>query len=218
MKKLVLGLFVVSLAGCMTTDPYTGEQKTSNATKGAGIGAVAGAIIGAATSSSKDREKGILVGAAAGAAIGGGVGNYMDKQEAELRDELQGSGVQVVRSGNQIELIMPGNITFDTNVSSVKADFYPTLNSVAKVIVKFDETRVFVQGHTDSTGSLELNQRLSEDRANSVARYLAGQGVAQSRIETEGYGPRYPIADNSTAAGRAQNRRVEIELYVPNAN
>jgi len=218
MKKTILAVLMVTLAGCATTDPYTGEQKTSNAGKGAAIGAIGGAVLGAMTSSSKDREKGILIGAAAGAAIGGGVGAYMDKQETELRQELQGTGVQVVRNGDQIELVMPGNITFDTNVSSVKADFYPTLTSVAKVIDKFDETLVLVEGHTDSTGSMELNQRLSEERASSVGRYLIGQGVAASRIQTQGYGPRYPIADNATPEGRAQNRRVEIQLYVPSAN
>lgn len=209
-------MFVISLllfvAGCATQDAYTGEKKTSSATKGAGIGAVTGAIIGAATSSKKDREKGILTGAAAGAAIGGGVGYYMDQQEKKLRERLAGTGVQVRREGNDLYLIMPGNITFATGRYEIRSDFYPVLNSVADVLKEFQKTAVKVSGHTDSTGSAQFNQTLSEQRADSVKDYLVNRGVASGRVHSVGYGFRYPIATNDTAAGREQNRRVEIQL------
>src|SRR5690554_8172148 len=140
-KKTILAFAVatVGLSGCMTYDPYTGEEKTSNATKGSIIGAIGGAAIGAATSSSSDRGKGALIGAAGGAAVGGGIGYYMDRQEAELRHKLEGSGVRVVRNGDQIELVMPGNVTFDTNQSSIRPAFNNTLESVSLVLKEFDK-------------------------------------------------------------------------------
>ncbi|MAN52799.1 MULTISPECIES: OmpA family protein [Marinimicrobium] len=212
MKRLLALCAIFTLAACTTTDPYTGEEKTSNTAKGAGIGAVAGAIIGAASASKSDRKKGALTGAAAGAAIGGGVGNYMDRQEAKLRDELQGSGVQVRREGDRLYLIMPGNITFATGRYEIRSDFYSVLDSVAKVLAEFDQTAIKVSGHTDSTGGDQLNQTLSEQRAASVRDYLIRRDVAAGRIQAYGYGPRYPVASNSTAEGRAANRRVELEL------
>lgn len=212
MKRLLALCAIFTLAACTTTDPYTGEQKTSNTAKGAGIGAIAGAVIGAASSSKSDRKKGALTGAAAGAAIGGGVGNYMDRQEAKLRDELQGSGVQVRREGDRLYLIMPGNITFATGRYEIRSDFYSVLDSVAKVLAEFDQTAIKVSGHTDSTGGDQLNQTLSEQRAASVRDYLVRRDVAAGRIQAYGYGPRYPVASNSTAEGRAANRRVELEL------
>lgn len=218
MKKLQ-GLIAVSIVsftmGCQTTDPYTGEKKNTSATSGAVVGAVAGAIIGAASSSRKDRKKGALIGAAAGGALGGGIGHYMDQQEEELRQRLEGSGVRVVRNGNEITLVMPGNITFDTGKSDIKRDFHETLASVALVLKEYDETRIEVLGHTDSTGGAALNQRLSEERADSVGSYLRGHGVESNRIVTNGFGPRYPVATNTTAEGRAANRRVELKLLPP---
>ena len=214
MNKLLLptALSVSLLAGCATVDPYSGEQKTSNTAKGAGIGAVTGALIGAATASDDDRGKGALIGALGGAAIGGGIGYYMDRQEAMLREKLQGSGVQIQRNGDEIKLIMPGNITFDSGRSELKSQFYSTLDAVSTVLAEFDKTRVDVSGHTDSTGGAALNQRLSEQRANSVGQYLQSRGVASGRLFMVGYGPRYPVADNGSAYGREQNRRVEINL------
>jgi outer membrane protein OmpA-like peptidoglycan-associated protein len=214
MKKYLLPVCVaMSLtAGCATYDPYTGEQKMAKATSGAGIGAVAGAVIGAATSSKKDRGKGALIGAAAGGAVGGGIGYYMDKQEAELRHRLEGSGVRVQRNGDEITLVMPGNITFDTNRSDIRADFYEVLNSVALVLKEFKDTAIQVTGHTDSTGGQDLNQRLSEQRASSVAGYLRSQGIPAGRVQSQGLGPRSPIASNDTQEGRAANRRVELRL------
>nr|WP_282451055.1 OmpA family protein [Marinobacter bryozoorum] len=196
----------------MTYDPYTGEEKTSNATKGSVIGAIGGAAVGAATSSSSDRGKGALIGAAGGAAVGGGIGYYMDRQEAQLRQRLEGSGVRVVRNGDQIELVMPGNITFNTDQSTIRPSFTGVLESVALVLKEFDETVIQVDGHTDSTGSDSYNQLLSERRAGSVRDFLLNQGIAPARTRATGYGERYPAASNDTAAGREQNRRVELTL------
>lgn len=214
MRKTIFALAVatVGLGGCMTYDPYTGEKEVSKATSGSIIGAIGGAAIGAATSSKSDRGKGALIGAASGAAIGGGIGYYMDRQEAQLRQKLQGSGVQVVRNGDQIELIMPENITFDLNQSSIQPGFVDTLESVALVLKEFDKTIIQIEGHTDSSGSDSYNQLLSEQRAASVRDFLLNQGIEPKRTRAVGYGERYPIASNETAAGREQNRRVELTL------
>jgi len=202
---LVLGTWLV---GCTTIDPYTREEKTSNATKGAAIGAVAGAVVGAIANDGK----GAAIGAVVGAAGGGAIGHYMDQQEALLRQELEGTGVSVTRVGNTIRLNMPGNITFDTDQSTIRPEFQPVLDSVVKVANKFTDTDLRVSGHTDSTGSDSYNQRLSEYRALSVKDYLAMRGVAPQRLSAVGYGESRPIADNGSAAGRSQNRRVELEL------
>ena len=199
----------LALAGCQTTDPYTGEEKTSNTAKGTGIGAVGGAIAGAIFGGSR---KSVLIGAGIGALAGGVAGNYMDKQEAELRTRLQNTGVSVTRVGDSIILNMPGNITFATDSSNISADFYQVLDSVALVINEFEKTYVDVIGHTDSTGKAEYNQQLSVARASSVARYLESQKVVPQRVNTQGMGQNAPIASNDTPEGRALNRRVEIRL------
>ncbi len=214
MKKTLIAFSVAAfgLTGCMTYDPYTGEQKTSSATKGSVIGAIGGAAVGVATSSKSDRGKGALIGAASGAAVGGGIGYYMDRQEAQLRQRLEGTGVRVIRNGDQIELVMPGNITFDTSQSTIRPSFTGVLESVALVLKEFDKTVIQIDGHTDSTGAEGYNQLLSERRAGSVRDFLLNQGVAPARTRATGYGPRQPIASNATAAGREQNRRVELTL------
>ncbi len=216
MKYLIAIFLSMSLVACTSIDPYTGEKKTSDTTKGAGIGALAGAVLGAATGDDKkDRRDRALKGAVIGGVIGGGVGNYMDRQESKLRAELQSTGVQVRREGNNLYLIMPGNITFPSNGSDIRSDFFPVLNSVAKVLAEFNKTSIKVSGHTDSQGGDAINQPLSQRRAESVANYLRSQNVSGQRIQAYGYGSRSPVAGNDTESGRAANRRVELEL-IPN--
>lgn len=211
MSKKIAAAFVAAtmLAAC-TTDPYTGEQKVSNTAGGAAIGAGLGALAGMMAGGNDRRNA--LIGAGIGALAGGAIGVTMDRNEAELRAQLQGTGVSVTRVGDQIILNMPSDITFATDQDSVKSGFYPTLNSVALVLKKFNQTVVDVYGHTDSTGNDQYNYDLSQRRALSVANYLSGQGVDSRRFAVTGFGETRPVADNSTTAGRAQNRRVEIQL------
>jgi outer membrane protein OmpA-like peptidoglycan-associated protein len=212
LTNLVCIATLASVSGC-TTNPYTGEKQTSKAAIGAGIGAAAGAAVGALSGGhSKERRKKALIGAGVGALAGGGVGYYMDVQEAKLRDQLQGTGVGVTRVGDEIVLNMPGNVTFATNSSDVKANFFGVLNSVALVLKEYEKTVIEVAGHTDSSGADSYNQSLSERRARSVGHYLNSQGIDQMRLITIGYGESRPIADNESSNGRQQNRRVELTL------
>ena len=201
------------LSGCETLDPYTGESETSKATKGALIGAAAGVVAGLMSGDDAvERRQHALIGAGIGALAGGAVGNYMDKQEAELRAELQGTGVSVTRMGDNITLNMPGNVTFDTDSAALRPQFFGVLNSVGKVLTEYDKTVVEVAGHTDSTGSDSHNMQLSQRRANTVGEYLYTQGIMDQRIISVGMGEHHPVADNSTPEGRQLNRRVEITL------
>lgn len=199
------------LSGC-TTNPYTGESEAGKSGVGAGLGALVGAGVGVLSSSKHDRGKGALIGAAAGAALGGGAGYYMDVQESKLRDKMRGTGVSVTRQGDNIVLNMPNNVTFDSSSSTLKPAGANTLTGVAMVLKEYPKTAVNVVGYTDSTGSQDLNMRLSQQRADSVASSLIVQGVEASRVRTQGMGPANPIASNSTTEGKAQNRRVEITL------
>lgn len=203
------------LAGCMTYDPYTGEKEVSKTTKGAAIGAAIGAIgayIDNRDVDRRQRTERILKTAGVGAVAGGAVGNYMDRQEAKLRAQLEGSGVRVVREGDNITLVMPGNITFDSARVDIKPNFLPVLDSVALVVKEFDKTILDIAGHTDSDGSDSSNLTLSQSRANSVQNYLRGQGVKPERMATVGYGETRPVADNASPEGKALNRRVELTL------
>ena len=209
---LVLGSSAL-MAGCMTTDPYTGEQEVNKTTQGAAIGAGVGVAIGLITGdNSAERKKRALILGGVGGLAGGAVGNYMDRQEAKLRAQLQGTGVSVTRNGNNIILNMPGNVTFQTNSADINSSFYPVLNSVAIVLKEFDKTIVDVAGHADSTGPDDKNMELSQRRAGSVSSYMVAQGINAQRLITTGYGEMRPIASNDTAEGRQQNRRVEITL------
>lgn len=199
------------LSGC-TTNPYTGESEAGKSGVGAGLGALVGAGVGVLSSSKHDRGKGALIGAAAGAALGGGAGYYMDVQESKLRDKMRGTGVSVTRQGDNIVLNLPNNVTFDSSSSTLKPAGANTLTGVAMVLKEYPKTAVNVVGYTDSTGSKDLNMRLSQQRADSVASSLIVQGVEASRVRTQGMGPANPIASNSTTEGKAQNRRVEITL------
>jgi outer membrane protein OmpA-like peptidoglycan-associated protein len=212
--KVLLTLVAAGIvAGCTTTNAYTGEKQVSKTAKGAGIGALIGAAAGALSGDdSKERRKRALIGAGVGALAGGAVGKYMDNQEAKLREKLQGTGVSVTRNGDTLVLNMPGNVTFATGSADLNASFFSVLESVALVLKEYDKTIIDVAGHTDSVGSEQSNQLLSERRANAVAEFLVSQGVARNRIEAKGYGESYPIADNNTPEGRQLNRRVELAL------
>jgi outer membrane protein OmpA-like peptidoglycan-associated protein len=214
LKAALVALLAVGLAaGCQTTDPYTGETKTSSATYGALIGAGAGAAVGMISGNdAKQRRQRALIGAGVGALAGGAVGAYMDKQEDELRNVMRDSGVTVTRKGDDIILNMPGNVTFRTDSADLNAQFYKVLDGVALVAKKYDKTIIEVAGHTDSTGTADYNRQLSQRRASSVSGYLVSRGVAQARIMTAAGGEDHPIASNATEEGRAANRRVEVTL------
>jgi len=213
--SILTGILALSLASCTTIDPYTGEQKVSKATTGAGIGAVGGALLGGIIGNNTgdgDAGRGAAIGAVAGALVGGGIGNYMDQQEAAIRAQLEGTGVGVTRVGNDIILNMPHDITFDVAKDTIRSDFAGTLDSVALVLNKYNRTLVNVDGHTDSDGGSSYNQGLSERRASSVAGYLSSRRVDPRRLIVRGFGESRPVASNNTASGKAANRRVEIRI------
>ncbi len=215
MRHAIIALTAASfLMTACSTDPFTGEQKVSNTAIGAGTGALLGTAAGAllGTTTNVKTRKAMLIGAGIGALAGGGVGLYMDSQEAKLRDRLKGSGVSVTRNGDNIILNMPSNITFATDQSDIKPAFYDVLNSVAIVLREFNQTLVDVNGHTDSDGSDEYNEELSSRRANSVAHYLVSQQLDGQRFSVQGFGESHPIASNASTSGKAQNRRVEIQI------
>lgn len=210
LRNTVLVILPITAVACTTVDPYTRAEKTSNSTWGALIGGASGAAIGAL--SGGNRGKRALIGAGVGVLAGSAVGHYMDRQEAELLRRLEGTGVSVTRSDDMIVLNMPGSITFATARAEVKADFYGVLDSVALVLEEYDKTLIEVAGHTDDTGASGYNQKLSEQRASSVGRYLESRGIADQRVYTYGEGEQFPVADNDSAVGRQRNRRVELVL------
>lgn len=191
------------LAGCASTE-------YSNTQKGAAIGAVVGAVAGKATGNHKDKR--LVIGAAVGALAGAAVGSYMDKQEKALNEELSGSGVRVVRDGDKLRLDIPAQMTFDINRADIRSSLYPVFNDIAKVLRDYPKTMLVIAGHTDDTGPYQYNMNLSKARADAVKNYLVAQSVQAVRIETQGYGPNYPLVPNSSEANRAQNRRVEIHI------
>lgn len=214
MKKIALVTLLCFTATACTSDPYTGQQKASNTVIGAGAGAALGALGGliVGNSTKANKRDSILIGAGIGALAGGGIGLYMDNQEARLREQLRGSGVSVTRNGDVIKLNMPSNITFASDQSNVRPEFHNVLHSVYLVLKEYNRTTVNVFGHTDSDGADDYNRDLSERRAVSVARYLISQGTDERRYYVVGYGERQPIASNASSAGKAANRRVEIEI------
>ena len=210
LKVAVVAAAVFAVAGCETVNPYTQETQTSKAAKGAGIGAAAGAVVGLLTKG--DKLQNALIGAGVGALAGGGVGYYMDVQEKKLRDRMAGTGVTVTRMGDNITLNMPSNITFALNSADLNAQFFNALDGVSMVLKEYDKTVVEVAGHTDSSGSDQYNQALSERRAQAVAGYLSSHGVKTQRLITIGAGEAHPMASNDTEQGRSANRRVELTI------
>ena len=201
----------VAFSGCAAMEDVATSPEKENTRKGAGYGAAAGAVIGLLTGGN-DKFEAAMIGAAAGALAGGAVGYYMDKQEAKLREQMAGTGVDVVRNGDNITLDVPGGVTFAFNSAELNSQFYPVLDKVSATLAEYNKTIIEVAGHTDSVGSDQYNQQLSERRANSVAAYLSSHGVDRSRMVTIGAGEAHPVATNDTDVGRAQNRRVEITI------
>lgn len=213
-KQIMMILSATLIAGC-TTNPYTGQEQVSDTGVGAMLGTIVGAGIGAIADKG-DPGRGALIGAAGGAAIGSGIGYYLDQQENKLRTLLDGTGVSVTRYDDRIVLNMPNSLTFGSNSTVLNPAGAEALRSVASVLKEYNRTAARVVGYTDSTGSVQLNQRLSVERANSVANLLIMQGINSNRISTYGAGESDPIATNATPEGRAQNRRVEITLMPMN--
>jgi outer membrane protein OmpA-like peptidoglycan-associated protein len=205
---------VVALSACTTTDPKTGMVVRDNTKTNALIGAAVGAGLGYATntSNSKEGRKNAIIGAGIGAIGGAAIGQYMDKQQAALREKLAGTGVTVTRNGDTLVLNMPSNVTFPVNGDTIDPSFYPVLADVSKVLVDYPSTYIDVTGHTDATGSDSYNMALSQRRANATAAYLVDHSVASQRLYVAGEGKTKPIATNETEEGRAKNRRVEITL------
>lgn len=215
-RLTITAILVALLSGCASQNPYDNQSQQSSGgmsktAKYGGLGALAGAVAGAAINHD-NRGKGALIGAAVAGAAGAGYGYYVDKQEEELRRSMQGTGVEVQRQGDTIQLIMPGNITFATDSADIASSFYAPLNNLATSFRQYNQNSIEIVGHTDSTGNHAYNMGLSQRRAQSVANYLTAQGVDASRLSTRGAGPDQPVASNATAEGRAQNRRVEVTL------
>lgn len=206
-QPLILSAVVIGLSGC-AGDP------NQRAKVGAGVGAVVGAVLGNSVS---DARGGPIVGAVVGAIAGGAVGNYMDKQQRELEQQLAQEAarneLQIVRlDGDALKIGIASDVSFDVNSATLKPEALNTYAKIANILKTYDKTVIHVVGHTDSTGSAELNQGLSERRAASVSSYIAQNGVPATRVREEGRGLREPVGDNRTAEGRTKNRRVDIVL------
>lgn len=200
-----------------TTNPNTGQREFPTRTAiGAAVGAIGGFFAGDLIGGRRDRTEKIL-GAGIGALAGGAVGNYMDRQQRDLERQTEGTGVEVIRQGDELVLNMPSGVTFATNSYTVQPQFQSTLDQVARTLGSYDQTFIDVRGHTDSTGGDGINVPLSQNRAQAVASYLSSRGVQNARIETRGYSSSQPVGDNNTESGRQANRRVEIKI-VPVTN
>lgn len=210
-KRTSLSIGLILALGACVTNPETGNKRISKAAIGGVGGAVAGYLLGDVIGGKRDRTEKIL-GAGIGAVAGAGVGVYMDNQEKKLREQTAGTGIKVERSGDEIKLVMPSNVTFDTNSYTIKPEFSATLDEVAATLKQYEKTMVDVYGHTDATGNDGINIPLSNNRAREVASYLSARGVNSARLASQGFGASQPVASNTTEAGKAANRRVEIKL------
>ena len=203
---------ILSTTTACVTDPETGDRSVSKAAIGAGVGAGLGYLAGELIGGRRDRTERI-VGTGVGAIAGGAIGAYMDRQERELRERTAGTGVEIERQGDELVLTMPSGITFPFDRYDVQPRFQPTLDQIAQTLAAYPQTMIDIYGHTDSTGSDAYNQTLSENRARSVASYLAGRGVQQVRMATRGFGESQLLVNpESTEADRQANRRVEIRI------
>lgn len=214
LRSKLLASFAASAAlttAACTTDPETGERRISRAAIGGIGGAVGGYLLGDLVGGRRDRTERIL-GAGIGGIAGAAIGSYMDRQEQELRQRTAGTDVQVIRQGDDLILNIPSGINFDYNSAAIRPEFRTTLDQVAGTLAQYNQTYIDVYGHTDSTGSDQYNQGLSERRARSVADYLSTRGVSPARVATRGFGETQPVAPNETPDGQAANRRVEIKV------
>ena len=211
MTAVAIAGAMVTTAAC-TTNPETGNQRVSRTAIGAVAGAVGGYLLGDLVGGHNDRTEQII-GAGIGAIAGGAVGAYMDRQEADLRRQTAGTGVDVIRQGDDLILRMPSGITFAYDRYDIQPQFQTTLDQVAQTLSSYNQTYIDVLGHTDSTGTAEYNQQLSERRAQAVADYLSMRGVARARMGIRGYGETMLLYNpDDTEAKRAANRRVEIKV------
>ncbi len=209
---LISAVAVIGLSAC-TTGPNDPNAKTkTGALVGAGVGAVAGRLLGGGDKGERNRATaaGALVGAAAGAAIG----NQLDKQEAELRQQM-GDNVTIRNTGDRLIVTMPQDILFPTDSANLRPTLVSDLRDVGQSLLAYPNTTAQVIGHTDSDGAAAYNLDLSQRRARSVANVLISEGVSSSRISVIGRGEDQPVASNLTPEGKAQNRRVEI-VILPN--
>jgi outer membrane protein OmpA-like peptidoglycan-associated protein len=207
MKKLLVALLVIAVAV-----PNVSCSNMSNTKKGAGIGAAAGGTLGALIGhQTGNTAVGAIIGAAVGGAAGAYIGNYMDKQAAEIQRDLEGAKVE--RVGEGIKITFDSGILFDVNKAELKQASRDNLTRLATILNKYPDTNILLEGHTDATGTEEWNLELSKLRAQSVANYLSGQQVMETRFTTMGYGEAQPVATNDTPAGRQTNRRVEVAIY-----
>ncbi|MGB3738675.1 MAG: OmpA family protein [Pontixanthobacter sp.] len=211
-RIFVSSIAAVSLMGvsACVTDPNTGEQKISRTAIGGVGGAVLGGLLGEVIGGKTAR----IIGAGVGGVAGGVVGYQMDQQIKELREQTAGSGVDIseVDGGEAILVNLPDGVTFAVDSSNINPQFQNTLDTVANSMQAYPNSLIDVYGHTDSTGADSYNQALSERRAQAVASYLSRRGVSAARIRSQGFGETSPVADNTTAQGRALNRRVEIKI------
>lgn len=213
MLKIIQEFFIICcILTIIACAPQTNTQK--GATYGAAGGAVAGAVIGQIIGGDTEATLiGTAIGAAVGGAGGAAVGNMMDKQEAEMRQALAESEAAAIRrEGNLLAISLRGDVTFDTNSAIVRPGLYSEIDRIASVLIKYPDTVIQVEGHTDSTGSESYNMDLSSRRAEAVKNLLVQKGVEPSRILTIAYGESKPIASNDSDYGRAKNRRVEIKV------
>lgn len=210
--RRVLGISLAALlalpGACATNPDGTTEYKRTaiGALAGGAVGAGAGALIGG----KKRAGRGALIGGVTGAVVGGAIGNYMDRQAAEMKRRLPEAAVE--REGDRLYVALPSGILFDVDRDQVRPEARQSLAAAADVLVRYPDTYVTVEGHTDSTGSHEHNQALSERRATRVRDVLMDQGVPPQRLTVRGYGETDPIADNATPEGRQANRRVQLEI------
>lgn len=208
---MAAALATLATAAC-TTDPDTGQQRVNRTAVGVAAGAIGGYLLGDLVGGRHDRTE-RLAGAGIGALAGGAVAYYMNRQEEELRRQTAGTGVDVIRQGDDLILRMPSSVTFDVDRWEVKPQFYSVLDDVGRTLGSYDQTYIDVLGHTDTTGSNEHNQTLSERRAASVADYLASRGVNRARMATRGFGETAPLyIPDDTEAKKAANRRVELKI------